>query len=117
MYSGERNTQAPALNETVTARDGCQIYTLCEEEQDTENMGRKPLDCVDVTTGYTPSGDRVTIDGVVVPGGRDIGYVPVYTSYNTIGDYLPGHVTPIPGGHETIWQYHFVQEFNKFFNL
>jgi len=115
MYSGEREMQAPTLNETVTACADRQIYMLNAEEQNTKNTGRRPLDCVDVTTGYTPSGDRVTTDGVVVPGGRDTRYVRVYTNYNTAGDYVPGDVTPTPRGQETNWQRCRVEEFKKLF--
>jgi hypothetical protein len=115
MYSSERDTQAPTLNETVAARVDRQIYMLNAEEQNAENTGRKPLDCVDVTTGYTTSGDRVTTDGVVVPGGRDTRYVRVYTNYNIADDYLPGDVTPTPRDHETNWQRCRVEEFKKHF--
>ena len=116
MSSGGRDEQT-ALNKTVTELDDRQIYTLCTEEQDTENTGRKPLDCVDVTTGYTTGGDRVTIDGVVISEGRDKRYIRVFTNSNTTGDYLPGDVTPTPRGHETIWQYHCVKELKKYFDL
>lgn len=115
MYYGERNTQAPAPGETATARHDRQAYSLYAMEQDTENTGRKPLDCVDVTTCHDTSGDSVTTDGVVVPGGRDNRYVRVYTNYNTTGDYLPSDVTPTPKGQETSWQRHRVEEFKKLF--
>ena len=115
MYSGEREMQAPALNETVTACAESQIYMLNAEEQNTKNTGRKPLDCVDVTTGYNTSGDRVTTDGIVVPGGRDSRYVRVYTNYNIADDYVPGDVTPTPRGQETNWQRRRVEEFKKLF--
>ena len=116
MDYGDREMQSPTLEETVTAPADLQVCKLNTVEQATENTGRKPLDCVDVTTGYTTSGDRMTTDGVVVPGGRDKHYVRVYANYNTTGDYLPGDVTPTPRGHESNWQRCRVEEFQKLFN-